>query len=74
MAKMRPIPTDMRSWVTEVTGIHRYLKRIDIYAPSEGEAWISKQQRYYQARLAAMLDNPPEIPTKWLWLKHFGKK
>ena len=69
MAKMRPIPKDMRSWVNELLGIHKYLARIEIYAPSEGEAWISKQQRYYHAREKALLENPPNIPTKWRWLK-----
>ena len=27
MAKMRPIPKDMRGWVNELLGIHKYLDR-----------------------------------------------
>lgn len=69
MKKGRPIPTDLRGWICELTGIHRYLKRIEMYAPSAGEKWISKQETYYKEREQLLLDNPPKLPKKYDWLK-----
>ncbi len=65
--KHKPVPTDMREWVVEVTGIARFLTRIDTYRPGKGEPWIAKQKQYYDDRIRILLNTPPTLPSKPKW-------
>ena len=69
MSKIRPIPADMRGWINEVAGIHRYLNEIALYAPPQQATWAVKQFTYYNNRLELLLSNPPPVPTRHHWLK-----
>ncbi len=68
-ATKRPLPTDMRMWVREVTGIFRFISRMDEYKAKSGEEWAIAQYEYYQARMADLLLHPPKLPTRFMWNK-----
>ncbi len=72
--KHKPVPTDIREWVTEVTGIAGFLYRIDLYKPGKGEPWVSKQKQYYEDRLRILINTPPEKPSKARWLRMLETK
>lgn len=71
--KSKPVPTDMREWITEVCGIHRFLSRVEVYKPGAGEPWVSKQQVYYKSRLNLLLSSKPPLPSKPRWRRLLEK-
>lgn len=60
-------PQDIIEWSRNILGVWGYLKRLSVSKDQGNAEWTRKQYEAYWERFKVLMDNPPKMPSRWVW-------